>query len=71
MNCACAYPHPWVDRSVMGSGRVRCRNCGHDLAPESWVIKLHDLPPNVAGLTADDPYAPTLPRTRFTDEGVD
>lgn len=50
------------------SGRVRCQRCGNDLAPASWVIKLHDLPPNVAGLTADDPY---LPRTRFTAEGVD
>jgi len=56
VNCACAYPHPWVDRSVMGRGAVRCRNCGHDLAPESWVIKLEDLPPHVA--ESADPYAP-------------
>jgi len=53
----------------MGSGRVRCRNCQLDLAPESWVVKLEDLPPHVA--EAADPYLPTLPRTRFTDEGVD
>ena len=50
----------------MSRGSRLCRRCIRD---RKMAIYWAKKPPHVA--ESADPHAPTQPRTRFTDEGVD